>query len=280
MRRATTGWMAKPRRRIPTPRTAPRMPDRDGPQKLGDGRRARRRQVRDSEREGAEAGQVVEADEDQRADARGEQPGNQYHAQHGAADPGDLHQEKRGRKRRPEHRADRGEAAGGADHGVACRRRVPLQQVDRQHAEPAADRDQGRLGAQHGTQAERRRRSGGDAGQVARTDRTGRLEPLGRNVPAVSGQIVDCKAHEHAAQREHRHRPPHRLSAEPHILRERREREVLELSDALEEEVGHGRDGDADDRAEDDQGKVLAAPEQLDGIGRCRRTRCSRARDR
>jgi hypothetical protein len=55
---------------------------------------------------------------------------------------------------------------------------------------------------------------------------------------------------------------------------------VLELSDALEEEVGHGRDGDADDRAEDDQGDVLAAPEQLNGIGRCRRTRCSRARDR
>ena len=92
-------------------------------------------------------------------------------------------------QRRPEQRADRGEAAGGADHGDGLSRRVPLQQVDRQHAEPAADRDQRRLGAQHGAQRQRRERGersmpGSSPGSVA----PDALNPSAGSWPPVPGR--------------------------------------------------------------------------------------------
>ena len=55
-------------------------------------------------------------EEDQRADAGGEQPGHEHDAEHRAAEPGGLEQQERAEQRRAEQRADRGEAAGGGDH--------------------------------------------------------------------------------------------------------------------------------------------------------------------
>ena len=142
--------------------------DHDRPQKLGHTGAAGRRDVRDREREGAEAGPVVEPDEDQRADTGSEQPGREHHSEHRAADPGHLHHQERGRKRRAEERADRGEAPGGADHDTGHLRRVPLDQVEGEDSEAAADRDQRRLRAEDDPEAERGERGNDDPWELDR----------------------------------------------------------------------------------------------------------------
>ena len=52
-----------------------------------------------------------------RADARGQQARQEDRAEHRTADPGGLHEQEGAGQRRAEQRADRGEAAGGGDHG-------------------------------------------------------------------------------------------------------------------------------------------------------------------
>jgi hypothetical protein len=147
--------------------------DHDRPQKLGHTGAAGRREVRDREREGAEAGPVVEADEDQRADTGSEQPGREHHTEHRTADPGHLHHQERGRKRRAEERADRGETPCRGDHDTGHLRRVALDQVDDEDSEAAADRDQRRLRAKDDPEAERDERCNDDPGELDRRHGSG-----------------------------------------------------------------------------------------------------------
>ena len=93
-----------------------------------------------------------------------------------------------------------------------------------------------------------------------------RLEALGRLVPRGAGQVADGERDEQPAQREPRKRPPDRLAAEPEVLRQRREEELLRLRDELQEAV---RDGDhhADERADHQQRKVIPTARSLSGSG-------------
>ena len=97
-----------------------------------------------------------------------------------AAEAGRLHQQERTDDRRAEQRRDRGEAAGDADDHRRHRRRVLLEQVDREDAEAAADRDERSLGTEDDAEAQRGERGEDDAGQLDRRDRTGGVEAVGR----------------------------------------------------------------------------------------------------
>ena len=59
----------------------------------------------------------AEADEDERADAGREEAGHEHHAHHRPRDAAHLHEQEGADHGRAEQRADRGEGAGGADHG-------------------------------------------------------------------------------------------------------------------------------------------------------------------
>ena len=222
-----------------------------------------------TEREGAEAGPVVEPDENQRADAGSEQPGREHHSEHRAADPGHLHHQEGGRKRRAEERADRCEAPGCADHGTGHLRRVALEQVNGEHSEAAADRDQRRLRAKDDAEAERGERGNDDPGELDRPYGSGCLKPLCRLVPSRSRQVLDCERHQQAAQRKQRNRPPGRLVLEAEVAGQRAEQILLQLGETLEKEVRGGRRRHSDDRAEREQHDVRAALQKLERTWRC-----------
>ena len=73
----------------------------------------------------AEAGPVVEPDEDQRADTGSDQPGREHHSEHRAADPGHLHHQERGREEAmPRSVLIAAKLPAGADHDTGHLRRV------------------------------------------------------------------------------------------------------------------------------------------------------------
>ena len=134
IRRSTGGRRHRPSLRIaepsraatsrsPSPSRTPRRWGRDV-RKAGNGQRER-----------AEPGPGVEADEHQGADAGGQQAGHQHELEHRAAQPRGLHQQERPDQRRAEQRADGGEATGRAHHGW-MRPSVPLDQADAQAPRP------------------------------------------------------------------------------------------------------------------------------------------------
>jgi hypothetical protein len=88
-----------------------------------------------------------------------------------------------------------------------------------------------------------------DAGKLDRRDCTGRLESLGRSVPAGSGQVADRETDHQSSQREERKRPPHRCPVEPEIIGKVGEEVLLRLGHALQEEVGRRCHHDSDDCA-------------------------------
>ena len=131
-------------------------PDRDRPEELGAVGASEGRNVWDRQSERPEAGPGVQADEDERPHPGAQETWDENDAQHRAAEPGGLHQEERSDEGRAEERADRREASCRPDHGNRLRRRVLLEQVNGEDAEPAADRDQRRLGPEHDPEAEGR----------------------------------------------------------------------------------------------------------------------------
>ncbi len=80
------------------------------------------RDVGDGERERAETGPVVEPDEDERADAGGEQTRDEHDSEHRAAESGHFHHEERSDDGRPEQRADGREAPAAPITIFACGR--------------------------------------------------------------------------------------------------------------------------------------------------------------
>src|SRR5205085_9126202 len=139
-----------------------------------------------------------------------EETGYQHDAEHGA-EAACLHQQERTDDRRPEERADRGEAAGEADDGRCALWRVALDQPHGENPESAADRDQRRLWAEDGAEAERGERREYHSGQLDRSRRGG-FEPIRRWMAACSGERPNSERNEQAAQSERPERPPRRLA--------------------------------------------------------------------
>ena len=153
---------------------------------------------------------------------------------------------------------------------------VLLDQVDGQDAEPAPDGDQGRLGSEHHTEAERGKGRRNDSEQVHGRHGPAGLEALRGLVPSGSGQVADGQSHQKPAQGEPGQRPPQWLSVESQLSGKVAEDLLLDLGDRLQEEVGNGRERDADDTAEDEERQIALGPKELCGVERTRtrRRRC------
>ena len=130
-------------------------PDDQRPPELGGVGVVERRQVGHGQREVTDPGALAEADEDECADAGGEQAGQQHHRGGGAADGDGLHQQERAEQRRAEERGDGSEAAGAADHEERLRGSVALDEPHGQRGQPTAEGDERRLRADDGAEAER-----------------------------------------------------------------------------------------------------------------------------
>ena len=159
----------------------------------------------------AEAGPVVQADEDQCADAGGEQPRQRHQAQGRAADAGRLHDQEGAQQGRAEQGADRGEAAGRRHDRQGHRRCVLVDQVHGQRSEAATDGDERRLGAEDGAEAQRGQGGQDDAGELPVDGWTATgVETQGRRVAAVAGQVADGQPGQQSAQHQPGQRPPRR----------------------------------------------------------------------
>ena len=86
-------------------------PDDERPGELGAVRVVEGRQVRDGQREVPTPGRRADADEDQGADAGGQQPGEQHQRGRGTAEPDRLHQQERSEQRGAQEGGDGREAA-------------------------------------------------------------------------------------------------------------------------------------------------------------------------
>jgi len=150
----------------------------------------------------AEAGQRVQADEDEHADAGGQEPRQQHQREHRSAEAGGLEQQEGAEQRGAEQRADCGEAAGGRDHGRGGRRGIARGQAYGQHAQPAAYQDQRGLGAEHDAEAKRCEGGEQDAGELDRWRCACRLEPVGGRVPARAREVANRGRHQQAGERE------------------------------------------------------------------------------
>ena len=282
-RRSTMGWMSNPRRLMPLPSTAAARPipiaqrisATSGVENFGMSGMAIAKVPNP-----AHAFSPMKTSDPIPAASR---PGYEDHPQHRPTDPGHLHQQEGSGDRRAQQRADRGEAPCRADHHGCHLGRVSLHQVDRQDAEPAADRDERCFRSEHHPEGECGEGGDDDAGKLDRKHCARRLESLRRLVAAGSGQVLDRQADQQSTDDEGRNRPPHRRLVETEILGQRREQVVLRLGDALEEEVGHRRDDDAEDGAEHEEREIAPTLQQFD---RCRRSaatavalshRCSRS---
>ena len=207
------------------------------------------RKAGDRQRKRAEPRPGVEAGEDERADAGGQQARHQHHLHHRPAEAGGLHQEERPGQGGPEQRADGGETAGRRDRRLGPGRSVPLDELDRQDTEAAAEGDQGPLGAEHHAQAQRRERRQHDARKIPGRRRSrAHLESVGGRVTALAGQVPDGQAHQHPGQQQRQNGPPQGFGVEAHGLGQIGEDPSLQLADQREKEVGRRRDGHADDR--------------------------------
>ena len=187
--------------------------------------------------------------------------GDQHQLHHRAAQPRHLHEKEGADDGRAQERGDGGEAPGDTDHDHGHRRRVPLEQVDREDAEAAPDCDQRRLRAQHRAEAQRGEGRRDDAEELDGLHRPAGFEALRGLVAPGSGQEANGQSDEQPAQGQPGQRPPQRLSVEPEAVREIDEDLVLELGDGVQEEVGNGRHGDADDGPQEEQDDVAPRPD-------------------
>ena len=151
------------------------------PAEFGRVRPGEMRQPGNGQREVAKARPLAEAEEDQRPDARRQQAGKQDELQRRTAESDRLHHQEGTGNRRAKQRADRGEAAGRADHHLDLRRRLGgLGPADGPGGQAAAERDQRRLRPEHGTEDKRGQRGERDAGQFLGGKHTASLEAIGR----------------------------------------------------------------------------------------------------
>ena len=236
--------------------------DDDRPPQLRYGRRAEMRQARDGQGEGAQPGPGVQPEEDERADARGQQAGHQDEAQHRSAQPGRLHQQERADDRRTKQRADGGEASRRGEDGRGLVGYVTSGGPQGQHDQAAADGDQGRLGSEHGAEDQGGQGGEYDAGQFGWRRGAVRLEALRREGATGAWQVPDGQAGQHAAHRQHGQRPPYWLSLEAQAMRKMGEDLRLEVVDQREEAVGGGGDRHPEHRRDEQQPEVTAAAQE------------------
>ena len=250
------------------------QPDRQRPQESGGRGRTDVREAGNRQRERAEPGPGVQADEDERSDARGQQARYQHELHHGAAQAGGFHQQERAGQGRAEQGADRGETPRRGHHGLDSGRSVPLDQANREGAEPGAEGDQRPFRPEHHAQAQGGQGREHDAGKLDQGRRaSARLEPVGRRMAARAGQVPDGQRNQHPGQRQRQNGPPQRFGVKAQLLGQAGEDPALQLADQREEEVGRRRDGNADDRGQYQQHQVAPGPQQRKGIGRCRHER-------
>jgi hypothetical protein len=115
-----------------------------------------RRQPWQRQRRPPEPGHGVQPHEDQRADPRRQQAGEQHQPERGPAQPGGFHQQERADDRGAEQGADRGEATGRRDHRTDLLGHLAMGETHRAHAESGAEGDQRRLRPEYRSQAEAR----------------------------------------------------------------------------------------------------------------------------
>jgi hypothetical protein len=140
-----------------------RHADDEGPAELGDVRSGECGEIGQGERERPVPRPCVQADEHERADARGKQAGQQDRPQHGPPDADRLHEQERAAEWGPDEGADGREAARGCDHGERLLGHVPSCQPHGRRGEAAADRDERRLRADHRSESQTHQRGGRDA---------------------------------------------------------------------------------------------------------------------
>ena len=243
-------------------------PDDDGPPELPQGRRADVRQTRYNQGERAPSGPGVKPDEDERADARGQQAGHEHQTQHRPAQPGCLHQQERTEDGRPEKRADGGEGPGRGEDGTSLVGYIAPGGPQGQHDQSSAQRDEGRLRPQHGAEDQRGQGGQEHAGQLSRCRRAVHLEPIRRGSAAAAGQVLDGQPGQNPAYGQDRQRPPHRLGGKAQAVREMSEDFLLEVVDQLEEAVGGGGDRHPEGPRDDQQLQVAAAAQERARIRR------------
>ncbi|HET9325095.1 MAG TPA: hypothetical protein VFO03_14550 [Gaiellaceae bacterium] len=103
----------------------------------------------------AEAGPVPHADEDERADARGDQAGEQDERHHRAAEAGSLDQDHGADHRRAEDRRDGGEAPRRGHQSQDLLGRISPDQSYSKDGHAHAEDDERRFGAEYEAEAER-----------------------------------------------------------------------------------------------------------------------------
>ena len=136
----------------------------------------------------------------ERSDARGQQARYQHELHHGAAQARGFHQQERAGQGRAEQGADRGETPRSGQHRLDSGRSVPLDQANRKGAEPGAEGDQRPFRPEHHAQAQGGKGREHDAGQLDQGRRAAaRLEPVGRGMAALAGQVPDGQTDQHPA---------------------------------------------------------------------------------
>ena len=99
------------------------------------------------------------------------------------------------------------------------------------------------------------------------------LNPSAGEWPPVPGRYFRVRLTSTPASSSGRMGHHRRFGVEAQLLGQAGEDPALQLADQREEEVGHGRDGDADDRGQRQQDQVTPGPQQRQRIGRCRHQR-------
>ena len=222
-----------------------------------------RRQARERERERPQAGERVEADEDQRPDAGREQAGNEHDAEHRAAQPGRLEQQERAEQRRARAGARSRRSCPAAAITVAAiggASRAARRTASTPRPLPMAM--SGASGPSTAPKLSVARAASMTPGSWTGGSAPAGLKPSAGECPPVPGSRWIAAATSRPPTREHRHRPPRGRRVVAELVREVAEERLLQLRDEPEEAVGDRRHRHADERREHEQLDVAPRPEE------------------
>jgi hypothetical protein len=160
----------------------------------------------------------------------------------------------------------------GEPSSVLIAANVPLDETNREGAEPGAERDQRPLRPEHHAQAQGGKGREHDAGKVAERWRPfARLKPVGWRTATLAGQVPDREPNEHASQQQRQNGPPQRLAVKAQTVGQAREDPALQFVDQRQEEVRRCRNGNANNGGKYQQRHIALGAQQRKRIGRwCR----------
>ena len=250
-------------------------PERDGPADLLPGRVREVRQLERLERvrAGAQSGPVRHADEDERSDARRDQSRDQDERR-ASRRPG---RSLRSRAPRPRWRDPKitemaAKLPAAASTMSSCGGASRFASFTAKTARPPPIAINGASGPSTRPRPRVASAASATPGHLGRLG-AAHLQPVGRHVPAVAGQLHDRERHREPREHEHRDRPPRRHGVESERVGQVAEHRELDLVDELEEPPRGERHEETDHRGEHEHHDEVAAAQHRLGIKGWRRGR-------